>query len=142
MVEKLLKVGRYHRSRELPGMTRFGGAYQRKTHNPRMRITLIIPQKSHAIKISVGSAAEFPIASLEKCARWVNLVIGEKGEAAWAGDIENQDCCLKGPQSLIFPAAWTCAWIQAVHDGKPADDTGKKVFFQPTSSNTSMCRKN
>ena len=36
MVEKLLTVGLYHRSRTLPGMTRFGGAHQRKTHNPRM----------------------------------------------------------------------------------------------------------
>ena len=36
MVEKLLAAGLYRRSRTLLGVTRFGGAHQRKTHNPRM----------------------------------------------------------------------------------------------------------
>ena len=45
IVEKLLTVGLYHRSRTLPGMTRFGGAPMGPmiagTANPKFRYTIV-----------------------------------------------------------------------------------------------------
>ena len=45
MVEKLLTVGFHHRSRTLPGMTRFGGAHPPKNPQPPNAASLL-PQNS------------------------------------------------------------------------------------------------
>ena len=49
MVEKLLTVGFHHRSRTLPGMTRFGGAHPPKNPQPPNAASLL-PQISLKIR--------------------------------------------------------------------------------------------
>ena len=53
MVEKLLTVGFHHRSRTLPGMTRFGGAHPPKNPQPPNAASLL-PQNS--LKIDTSDA--------------------------------------------------------------------------------------